>query len=936
MSPRPQSVVLGLLVLVAAGAAFWLLGTEDATPGIEHSERAAPVPAARTELNLEGLTPISASPFDRESDREEQPAPESEPSLCLVRMPDGSPARDVELALFRPTQGRGNPFGEEQERRALRKVRTNTEGVASLSPLPRRSLELEARASELFGFTEFRQQDPQPTGVPDGVVAVVQLEPVRHVAVTVRDGGGAPCARVQVELREPREGGNPFEGMGQGGRDRGRGGRAGPRGMGLRVFTAATTGVATFELTARESDLHDLEEIEVAALLPGRDEISTRAALLPEGTTHTGLSIPSSLLLTLQLVDASGAPVKEDATLLLQRVRDESSAASPRGRFAMPTMLRMEAGQIEVGGIEPGVRLTATTSSRQRLSATSNVDVPAGQSQHSAEVQAGLREATVAVTLEDAEGGLVPWFSFATRLRDAAAAAGNNGRGAPWDPGRMNEMMRRGGRPHETDAEGRAEFSIDPRGGVLEFHAEGRGFQGMGFGGGGDAEPLQSLTLPAMKEGGRTDLGRVRLAKLLALATGRVIDADAKGVEDITIRATEPAVSNANAASMNENFRGRGGQRPQGMNAARSLGSVSSGKDGRFKLYGERPDSGRVELAVDSRELVAEKLSVAAGAKDVVVRLVATGELVGNVIFPDARLKLDVDVVATAEREDLVRRESRARVRRDGTFSLRDVPVGNCSVKIIVNGEEERTINGLAVVAKERTSPAELKDLVVGRDWMLAEVTVRDPAGTPVKGARVSVRRVEDAANPMARTQNGGTTTNADGRAEFTLRLQQRHIVSVTADGFLRWQQEVTAFPATITLERALEFTVALPSNLVLPEGARLRIFLVPADTTALDLRTVFSSGASFELASGMTSVTVRNAALGKHGLGAFSRGGTRGNLTANGGRQGRGGPQGGGGALTPIGTLELRADGATLALDVPALQALAAPAPPPGNAPPR
>ncbi len=932
MSARPQRILLGLLAVVAAGAAFWLLGAEDSTPGIEQAERPLAEPAPRTELSLEGLSPITASPFDRESDREEAAAPESEPSLCLVRMPDGQPARDVELLLLRPTQGRGFPFAEEQDRRALRKLQTNAEGLATLSPLPRRSLTLEVRSGELFGVTEFRQQDPLPSGVPDGVVAVVQLEPVKHVTVTVRDGGGAPAGRVQVELREPRDNNNPFESMGPGGRDRGgRGGRGGPRGAGLRAFTDTTTGVASFEVTARESEFGDLEEIEVAALLPGRDEVTARATLLPEGTTHAALAIPPSLLLTLQLVDASGSALKEDATLLLQRARDEAATSPQRGRFAMPTMLRMEAGHIAVGGIEPGVRLTATTSSRQRLSATSAVNVPMGLSQHNANVQAGLREATVAITLLDAEGGPVPWFSFTTRLRDAAAETANTGRGGnPWDTGRMNEMLRRGGRPLVTDAEGRAEFAVDPRGGVLELHASDRGFQGMGFGGG--AEPLHSIPLPAMKEGGRTDLGPQRLPDLLALATGRIVAADTTGVEDVTLRASEPATGNS--ASMEESLRGRSGPRAQSQNQNRSLGSVSSGKEGRFKLYGERPESGRVDLAVEGRELVSEKISVAAGAKDVVVRLVATGELVGNVIFPDTRLKLEVDVVATAKREDLVRRESRTRVRRDGTFSLRDIPVGLCSVKLIVNGEDERTLDGLDVVAKERTAPAALKDLLVGRDWALAELTVRGPAGLPVRGARVSVRNVEDSLNAMARAPNGTSTTNADGRVEFTLRLQQRHSVSVTAEDFLRWQQEVPTFPATITLERALEFTVALPLNLALPEGARMRVFLVPTDAATTDLRAVFGGGgASFDLASGMKSVTVRNAALGSYSLRAFGRGGAQGG--GPGGRQGgRGGPQGG--ALTPIGTLELRTDGATLALDLPALQGVAQGATPPGNAPPR
>jgi hypothetical protein len=918
MSFHPQRALVALLVLLVGATACWFLLNDNAPAVVPETSSSALEQPTRAEPRTLKVDPITAVPFDPNTDAEDRPAPEAEPSLCLVRLPDGSPAADTEVLLFRSSERRGFMPATE-ERTPLRKVRTNSEGLALLSPLPRRNLELESRANELFGYAEFRQQDPAPIGVPDGVVVVLQLEQIQHLSVRVCDAGGAPAGLVQVEVREPRDRGGPFGGPNTRGRERG--GRGGMRGGSLRGLSDAQTGVAQFEITAREAELRDLDAIEIAAQLPGREEVSSRVALQVEGTTECLLTVPASLILTLQLVDGSGTTLQEEATVMLQRASGAASGGERPTRFTMPVMLNMRAGQIAVGGIEPGIQLEATTSSRERISATSPVSVPSGLSAHSATVLAGLRESTVRLVVLDADGGVVPWFSFSTTEVDVATNAGNSRNGFPGDlRGRMGEMMRRGGRPHTTDAEGRAEFHVTPRGGVFEIHAASRGFGWQGLG--GEAKPLHTLTIPASAEGGRIDLGAVRLANLLALATGRVLAPDQRGVEDLNVRATEVAASMP--PDNGPQGRTRNGPWAMGANGARTLGMVNSGKDGRFKLYGERPADGRVALAVDGREFIAQKLVVDAGARDVRLQLVATGTLEGSVKLVDERLKLEIDVIATSTREDLDKSESRIRVRRDGTFSLRLVPAGPCVVRLMVNNEEERVLSGIQVEPNAKSKPEALQGLLVGQGWMLAETIVRDAAGQPVPGARLTARRADSAEDRSAFPVLAQSVTDKVGHASLTLHSGRQHAFSINASGFVPWRQEAVVLPSSITLERTLEISLALPQGLALPEGLRIRVMLLPASTPDTDsMRSMFGGGtANFELASGASSVLIRNASFGSYRMLAFQRGANgRGNRerpsTAG---EGSASPFG----MLAIGTLNLSAEGSVWHFDPAALQQLA------------
>jgi|GEM_PF-4417708 hypothetical protein len=918
MSFHPQRALVVFLGILVGAASCWLLLSDSAPVVVPETSSSAQEQPTRVEQRTVKVDPITTVPFDPNTDVEDRPAPEAEPSLCLVRMPDGSPAADTEVLLFRSSERRGFTPATE-DRTPLRKLRTNSEGLALLSPLPRRSLELESRANELFGYAEFRQEDPAPIGVPDGVVVVLQLEPIQHLSVRVCDAGGAPAGLVQVEVREPRDRGGPLGGPDRRGRERG--GRGGMRGGSLRGVSDAQTGVAHFEITAREEELRDLDAIEIAAQLPGREEVSSRVTLQVEGTTECVLSVPASLILTLQLVDGSGTTLQEEATVMLQRASGAASGGERPTRFTMPVILNMREGQVAVGGIEPGIQLEATTSSRQRISATSPVSVPSGLSAHSATVLAGLRESTVSLVVLDADGGVVPWFSFSTTEVDVAANAGNSRSGSLGDlRGRIGEVMRRGGRPHTTNAEGRAEFGVTPRGGVFEIHAASRGFGWQGFA--GEAKPLHTLTIPASAEGGRIDLGAVRLSNLLALATGRVIAPDQRGVEDLNVRATEVA---ATTPPDNEpQGRTRNGPRAIGANGARTLGMANSGKDGRFKIYGARPADGRVALAVDGREFIAEKLVVDAGARNVQIQIVATGTLEGSVKLVDDRLKLEIDVIATSTREDLERNESRTRVQRNGTFSLRQVPAGPCVVRLRVNNEEESVYSGIQVEPNAKSKPEALQGILVGQGWMLAETTVRDTAGQPVPGARLTARAADASDDRSTMQALAQSVTDRNGLASLTLHLGQQYAFSINASGFVRWHQEALAMPTSITLERTLDISLTLPQGLVLPEGLRTRVMLMPAETTDTDsVRSMFGGGTgNFELTSGATSVLIRNASFGSYRMMAFQRG-------ANGrGNRERPRTLGEGGAspfgMLAIGTLNLSAEGSVWHFDPAALQQLA------------
>ena len=937
LQPRSSRLLLVVVALVTALAtAWWLLDADggEAPAAGSGSTHSLPTEAEADAngIQLPDSNPIATSAFDANSDRADPAEIEEAPSVVLVRDAAGAPVADAEVTLLRPNENRG-PFANDERDRPLRRLRTDAQGRAAISPLPRRSLTIQARTKDALGVTDFRQGEAPDEPLPDGVVAVVRLAPIKFVEVHVTDSTQTPVGHVRVSLQESDANNNARGG-------RGGGGPPFPTG-GPEAWTNASTGVAHLELDARHGDMYEHGEVAVSAHLVGQDAIVHPLVLAASGVTTAHIETPPAALLVLHLVDKSGAPLKEDASLFL-RVEIEAAGGGrgPNNPFTGSVRVAAKDGEALVGGARSGQTYNITASGRDRGTETCTVVVPSGIARHDAPVPLGMRRAAVMVTLHDADGLVVPWFAFNATLRSsdneqgaagtADAAENARGRGARAD--RFASMMTGGARLQVTDIEGRARISVNPEGGTLVIRAQ----SSRAMRGGGEEPALATVPVPALKEGGERDLGVVKLSNFAVLARGRVVDPANVGVAGISVRATEStAVSNAAASergggagafgqgpSGNQRGRSEGasafGQGPSGNQRGRSegasafgaanIGSVDSGKDGVFKLYGPRPEGGTVVLNVSGRDTRTEPMTVTAGSTDVVLRLLRTGTLTGTVRLTDPTVVMPIDIAASTANSAL--RPVRARPDAEGRFVLRGLPEGNVTVRISVNNVEERSFENVKVLGAERIAAPELQNLVVGFDWRLALVDVRDPMGAPLVGARVQVTTNVDEQNRRRGGGDSSRTTDSFGRASFPVRSSVECTVTVSKPDFTRARFERAVFPLAVTLSPGLTVSMPIAEPPTQLGDRTLRLMLVPQGTTSDDPRTLFgqASGSATVRATD-SSITFRNVSPGSFTL-----------L----GMLGGGGGRGAGFTPTALGSVTISATGAVGAtIDTAALAAL-------------
>ncbi|MSR75545.1 MAG: carboxypeptidase regulatory-like domain-containing protein [Planctomycetes bacterium] len=945
-SPSPSRVLgVALALLGFAAVTWWLL--DSSGTGSDQSG-AVPVSAPFIETTAEGIVlpeanPIQVSPFDASLDRADAPEAEEAPSHVLVRDASGIPVAGAEVTLLRPDEGRG-PFGAEDRERPLRRLKTDAQGMALISPLPRRTLTIQARTEDALGIADFRQGETPDSPLPDGVAALVVLEPLKFVEVRVTDALRTPLAQVRVTLSAGAVAADSFFGRGVRSADSGQGGgRGGPGGMfasGPEAFTDNEQGLARIELSVKHRTVYESTDITITAHLVGQDSVFSTFPLAPAGVTSAHLETPPSTLLVLQLVDAAGAELREDATLVLQA---ESMALETRAMgnpFSGSARVQARDGKATVGGVRNGQNLKVTASTRDRATAECVVVLPPSALKHEASVPLGARRASISFIVHDEDNLVVPWFAFNATLRSAAeiaadaaaasaAAAGNSGatnpertrttrggRGAE----RMAAFASGGLRPQVTDIEGRVRMSVSPEGGTLEIRAQS--WRSM-MGGADDSSLLASIKVPTLLEGGTADLGVVKLSGLAVLARGRVVDAAGNGVPDISVRATEedgasnanPAAATARAATSGRNTdganSGAGGGAPGsaansgfnrggrgGLRGGIPIATVDSGKNGVFKLYGPRPDNGRVQLSVSGRDALAIPVTVTAGAKDVVLRLLRTGSIAGTVRLADPGLELPIDIRASAAGLQL--REVRTRPDKDGNFVLRGLPQGVVRVRFDVNNVQDLSFAEVKVVGGERTSPAELQGLVVGQSWRQAAVEVRDESGVPVEAASVQLQVIAaESEQGRRRVGGGGDTrrTDTSGRVTFKALSTQDYSLSIRKAGYLTTQIAAAHFPLSTTLERGISINLELPAATAELGERSLRLMLSPAKTELANqaaLRTQAGDTPSATVSAADRAVTLGGLRPGAYSLfGILTRGRTnanrqngRGNNGADGARR--------------------------------------------------
>ncbi|MBL8860319.1 MAG: hypothetical protein JNL28_17550 [Planctomycetes bacterium] len=305
------------------------------------------------------------------------------------------------------------------------------------------------------------------------------------------------------------------------------------------------------------------------------------------------------------------------------------------------------------------------------------------------------------------------------------------------------------------------------------------------------------VVLPASLTTGYADLGDVVLEDTPIAVEGVVVDVHGTPVADALIT-TSPAEDSPQSAAQIEPV------------------SARSDPVGRFAVRGE---FGHDSLVVRARKPgYADQFARArAGTRTLHVVLEPAGTVAGTVL-------LDASLQASAVLVDAELSGARAGAAADaillgpdGNFTLRDLPLGTCNVRVIhaASGSVLGRIDGVSVGSDGERRDPRLDPLDLREPHRLIELELVDATGAPVRGGSCS-SRVGDEAPVLV-------TPAAPGR--LTLLYSGRPLdVCVSAAGFM-----------SVDLARVAEFR-----RVVMQPAARVRLQLARGGTAlASDLQLI-------------------------------------------------------------------------------------------------
>ncbi len=182
---------------------------------------------------------------------------------------------------------------------------------------------------------------------------------------------------------------------------------------------------------------------------------------------------------------------------------------------------------------------------------------------------------------------------------------------------------------------------------------------------------------------------------------------------------------------------------------------------------------------------------------------------------PTLPARLEVRVRDVLAAEDNGRRPA-VPIGKDGRFLSRGLLAGTYEVEVRIDGRTAITVAGIEVPEGVIVEPPELQDLVVGGEFFLATVEVRNPDGVALPGASVTFRAAVDGAPAEAGRRGGGgiERTGPDGRVQRVLRHGDRVQITVAHDDYQRQTFEDAAFPLSVTLRKGTTLVVRLPAPL--------------------------------------------------------------------------------------------------------------------------
>jgi len=821
-------LLIGALLAVAAGFGILILGedSQDANRVISNATPELETNADSTTTEIEdALGTIATNPF---SDDDWARGDESDESTAILVLDAvGKPVKGARVDVFV-----GNDNNRWRRRFAMETEETKVEPAASATsdqdglalfksrPVGMRDIRIKATKGDLIGFTRMNANTPAPEENPE-VFAVVKLQALRRLEITVRDTAGLPAGHIQVQIAAAT--------VGQDGERRSRRMRGHSS---VTRWTAEKTGTVALDITPEEEELFKAKAFRITATLYGADAVTKKVKAAEGSVTRADVVIPVSVTLTALLKRSDGKAYTPSVQLQWRTTQDEDSGGDTRSNMRMFFMRSgrrlVKDGRTRIGGFRPGATVTFEPLPKERMEKSTEVALPTSPGDLEVDVMVGdLRPSVVAILLEPAG---YPAAKLRVRVDIRTEDEDPDSGGSPDAMMRMIRGRMSGNSDVRTSRKGRIRIPIKPGvAGVIDiFDRETGGRRGMGmrgrgrFGGGQDSVPLATLRFTALDPGQKIDLGTITLDRGAVLVSGRILDKLGKPQQRmrVRVRGTPPSSETA----------GRRAPRPQ-------THSATTNSSGEFKVFAAPRDGHTYTISATSRGSATAEQPFEAGTEDLELVATRTGAVKGRVrlAHPEISMRLDISVrqPKSGEVETRGRGGQRAQPRDDGTFTLANLVSGIYDLEVRADGIRVFELKGLEVPEGESLEPAELADLIVGEEFFKARITVLNEAGSPIRRARISVNYRGAATGGRRQFRGrGGAQTDKNGVATPIIDGTQANIsLSVSARNFITAKFDSPTFPLAVTLLRTLNLSIILDPPLPELEGlASYRLSLVSPD----------------------------------------------------------------------------------------------------------
>ncbi|MAG57663.1 MAG: hypothetical protein CMJ83_15340 [Planctomycetes bacterium] len=797
--PLRTAGLVGLAVLVAA-LGWWLLAApeEDASLGEDLSAAMRRTDAENT--GVEGTEPAADAAVDANlaidtrsfRDREER---EAAPDALTILFEDEAhvPQTEVRVELRVATQRVARYGGQMRAQEPpWRTLTSDARGEVVLRQLPPAGLKVVGRGQGRLGHASLAVDRVAP-----GERVVVTMKPIRKVEVRVVDQAGQPVAGAPVTASSS--------------------GRQGPG----YHWTTRPDGIAAFEITSLHGNAYAAREFRALVRLPSGLVSSEKVPWVDGDLTTVDVEVKRGVIVRLKVKGIDGEPVGGRRSVRWQTERGAPQhqrsygehVVITSGLWSMPATggvnshnrRSFEGSETLLAGFKPGRKIKLTLEEEGRCAVEETVDLPDGESLTEVVMQQGAPAPTLEIPLVH-EGGL-PFAEGKFRLTVTNPKQGRPERGIT----RMQvfessgEFLAMGGGlggvVRTPNRNGIVRIDLQP-GQTVDLKVEHeRASGGMFYRGGNNKEqPLLKTQVAALEPGEVRRLDPLVIPPLPLIVAGRVVDLEGAGVSGALVRLA-PAPG-ANHSDLRRSGTYQLMQLKVRTNDDGAFAIRGPGKIEGWRVYARLGDSGRSTM-----------VPFAIGADDIRLQVVPTGAFEGVLLsaIPRLRPQIRLEPEGGSVQQNLrwAYPEMNFNTSADGSgrFRFEGLAPGRYAVHVRLANYEVLVVRGVLVESAKVNRDPRLDGVTVGGDLLDTVVTVRQPDGAPVNGARI---RLRDLAGGGAQGPRLSSRTGKDGVARFTLPRGARRNVKVTVKDFLPYEENDCVFPLDVTLDPGSELVVQL------------------------------------------------------------------------------------------------------------------------------